>query len=115
MVSPESCPAYGSTRYKKNNHTRHDKQNYPPILAHRREQWGRFIRSTARGAVSLKRLQADANGALLDTFPPPWSDGTTGITRSPLARLETLAALVPLPRVPRRPLCRLPGAAQPPT
>ena len=29
----------------------------------------------------------------------PWSGGTTGITLSPLALLEKLAALVPLPRV----------------
>src|SRR5919205_1934592 len=28
MVTPESCPACGSTRYKKNGHTRHSKQNY---------------------------------------------------------------------------------------
>jgi insertion element IS1 protein InsB len=28
MVIPESCPACGSTRYKKNGHTRHGKQNY---------------------------------------------------------------------------------------
>jgi IS1 family transposase len=28
MVIPESCPACGSTRYKKNGHTRHGKQNH---------------------------------------------------------------------------------------
>ena len=28
MVTPESCPACGSTRYKKNGHTRHGKQNH---------------------------------------------------------------------------------------
>ncbi|HEY5869917.1 MAG TPA: transposase [Candidatus Tectomicrobia bacterium] len=33
------------------------------------------------------------------TFSKPWSDGTTGITLSPLELLEKLAALVPLPRV----------------
>ena len=33
------------------------------------------------------------------TFTKPWSDGTTGITLSPLELLEKLAALVPLPRV----------------
>jgi transposase-like protein len=27
MVIPEACPACGSTRYKKNNHTRYGKQN----------------------------------------------------------------------------------------
>ncbi len=32
-------------------------------------------------------------------FHRPWSDGTTGITLSPLELLEKLAALVPLPRV----------------
>src|SRR5262249_9801562 len=53
------------------------------IPAHRRDALERLIRSTARGAVSLERLQEDANGALLSTCTHPWSDGTTGITRSP--------------------------------
>ena len=33
------------------------------------------------------------------SLPNPWSDGTTGITLSPLELLEKLAALVPLPYV----------------
>jgi hypothetical protein len=33
------------------------------------------------------------------TFTKPWSDGTTGITLSPLELLEKLAEIVPLPRV----------------
>jgi len=61
----------------------------------------RLIRYTARGAVSLERLQEDANGDLVSTFTHPWSDGTTGITCSTLELLEKLAALVPLPRVHR--------------
>ena len=69
------------------------------IPAHRRDALERLIRSTARGAVSLERLQEDANGALLSTCTHPWSDGTTGITLSPLELLEKLAALVPLPHV----------------
>jgi Putative transposase len=69
------------------------------IPAHRRDQLERLIRSTARDAVSLERLQEDANGDLLYTFTYPWSDGTTGITLSPLELLEKLAALVPLPHV----------------
>src|SRR5262249_33883957 len=67
--------------------------------AHGRDALERLIRSTARGAVSLERLQADAHGDLVSTFTHPWSDGTTGITLSPLERLEKLAALVPLPHV----------------
>ncbi len=67
--------------------------------AHRRDQLEQLIRYTARGAVSLERLQEDANGDLLYTFTHPWSDGTTGITLSPLELLEKLAALVPLPHV----------------
>ena len=55
----------------------------------------RLIRSTARGAVSLERLEHDANGDVLSTFTHPWSDGTTGITRSPVELLEKLAALAP--------------------
>ena len=49
------------------------------IPAHRRDQLERLIRYTARGAVSLERLEHDANGDLLYTFTRPWSDGTTGI------------------------------------
>jgi len=69
------------------------------IPAHRRDQLERLIRYTARGAVALERLQADANGDLLYTFTHPWSDGTTGSKLSPLELLEKLAALVPLPHV----------------
>ena len=67
--------------------------------AHRRNQLERLIRYTARGAVALERLEEAANGDLVYTFTKPWSDGTTGITLSPLELLEKLAALVPLPRV----------------
>jgi Putative transposase len=45
-----------------------------------------------------ERLAEDANGDLVYLFTRPWSDGTTGITLSPLERLEKLAAIVPLPR-----------------
>jgi hypothetical protein len=69
------------------------------VPAHRRDQLERLIRYTARGAVALERLAEDAHGDLVYTFPKPWSDGTTGITLSPLELLEKLAALVPLPRV----------------
>src|SRR5947208_9516264 len=69
------------------------------IPAHRRDQLERLIRSTARGAVSLERLQEDANGDLVSTFTHPWAAGTTGIRLTPLELLEKLAALVPLPRV----------------
>ena len=58
----------------------------------------RLIRYTARGALSLERLEQDANGDLLYRFNRPWSDGTTGIKLSPCELLEKLAALVPLPR-----------------
>ena len=69
------------------------------VPAHRRDQLERLIRYTARGAVSLERLAEDAHGDLVYTFTKPWSDGTTGITLSPLELLEKLAAIVPLPRV----------------
>ena len=69
------------------------------VPAHRRDELERLIRYTARGAVSLERLQADANGDLVSTFTHPWSDGTTGIRLAPLELLEKLAALVPLPHV----------------
>ena len=69
------------------------------IPAHRRDQLEQLIRYTARGTVSLERLQEDANGDLVYTFTHPWSDGTTGIRLSPLELLEKLAALVPLPHV----------------
>jgi hypothetical protein len=70
-----------------------------PIPAHRRDQLERLIRYTARGAVSLERLEQDVNGELTYTFTRAWSDGTTGIKLSPLELLEKLAALVPPPRV----------------
>jgi len=69
------------------------------VPAHRRDQLERLIRYTARGAVALERLAEDAHGDLVYTFTKPWSDGTTGMTLSPLELLEKLAALVPLPRV----------------
>ena len=68
------------------------------IPAHRRDQLERLMRYTARGALSLERLEQDANGDLMYRFNRPWSDGTTGIKLSPLELLEKLAALVPLPR-----------------
>jgi hypothetical protein len=58
-----------------------------------------LIRYTARGAVSLERLEQDTNGELVYTFTHPWSDGTTGIRLSPVELLEKLAALIPLPHV----------------
>ncbi len=67
------------------------------IPAHRRDELERLLRYTARGVLSLKRL--DVNGDLLYTFTRPWSDGTTGVKLSPLELLEKLAALVPLPRM----------------
>jgi hypothetical protein len=66
--------------------------------AQRRDQLERLLRYTARGAVVLERLEEDANGNLIYAFNRPWSDGTTGITLSPLELLEKLAAIVPLPR-----------------
>jgi hypothetical protein len=69
------------------------------VPAHRQDQLERLIRYTARGAVALARLEEDVQGDLVYTFTKPWSDGTTGITLSPLELLEKLAALVPLPRV----------------
>jgi len=49
------------------------------IPAHRRDQLERLIRYTGRGAVSLERLEEDANGDLMYSFHRPWSDGTTGL------------------------------------
>src|SRR5256884_2416896 len=54
------------------------------VPAHRRDQLERLIRYTARGAVALERLEEDAQGDLVYTFTKPWSDGTTGMTLSPL-------------------------------
>jgi hypothetical protein len=69
------------------------------VSAHRRDQWKRLIRYTARGAVALERLADDAHGDRVYAITKPWSDGTTGITLASLERMEKLAALVPLPRV----------------
>jgi hypothetical protein len=67
--------------------------------AHRRDELERLLRYTARGALSLERLDVNADGDMLYTFTRPWSDGTTGIKLSPLEWLEKLAALVPVPRM----------------
>src|SRR5438128_7032780 len=69
------------------------------VPAHRRDQLERLMRYTARGAVALERLEEAAHGDLVYTCTKPWSDGTTGMTLSPLELLEQLAALVPLSRV----------------
>jgi hypothetical protein len=69
------------------------------VPGHCRDQLERLIRYTARGAVSLERLEEDVNGDLVYTFTRPWSNGTPGIKLSPLELLEKLATLVPLPRV----------------
>ena len=60
---------------------------------------GEAFRYTARGAVALERFAEDTNRDLVYTFTTPWSNGTTGITLSPVELLEKLAALVLLPRV----------------
>ena len=60
------------------------------VPAHRRDQLERLLRYTARGAVSLERLERDANGDLLYRFTRPWSDGTTGIKLAPLELLEAV-------------------------
>lgn len=49
--------------------------------------------------MSLERLEEDASGDLLYTFPRAWSDGTIGIKLSPLELLEKRATWVPPPRV----------------
>ena len=54
------------------------------VPAHRRDQLERLMRYTARGAVALECLAEDAHGDLVYTCTKPWSDGTTGITLSPL-------------------------------
>jgi hypothetical protein len=67
--------------------------------AHRRAQLAQLIRDTARGAVSLARLQEETTGDLVYPVTPPWSDGTTGMRLAPRALLAKRAALVPLPHV----------------
>ena len=62
------------------------------IPAHRRDQVERLMRDTTRGAVSLERLAAEANGDLMYPFHRPGSDGTPGSKLSPLELWEKLAA-----------------------
>jgi hypothetical protein len=56
MVIPESCPACGSTRYKKNGHTRHGKQNH---LCKKSER--QFSAGAANRRVSAERRAEIAN------------------------------------------------------
>jgi len=44
------------------------------IPAHRRDQVERLMRYTARGALSLERLEQDANGELMYRVNRPWSE-----------------------------------------
>ena len=69
------------------------------VSAHLRDQLERLIRHMASCAMALECLEEDASGDLVYTLTKPWSDGTTGITLSPLELFEKLPALVPLPRV----------------
>ena len=43
-----------------------------------------FMPICSVGAVALERLTEDAQGNLVYQFRRPWTDGTTGITLSPL-------------------------------
>ena len=52
------------------------------------DQLERLLRYMARGAVALERLEADAHGDRVYAFTRPWSDGTTGITLSPVELVE---------------------------
>jgi hypothetical protein len=72
------------------------------IPAHRRDQLERLIRYTARGAVSLERLEQDENGDLMYRFNRPWSDGTIGI--SALSRPRSAALCLTASRCGRPPL-----------
>jgi ribosomal protein L37AE/L43A len=56
MVIPESCPACGSTRYKKNGHTRHGKQNHRCKNCERQ-----FSAGAANRLVSAERRAEIAN------------------------------------------------------
>jgi hypothetical protein len=69
------------------------------IPAHRRDQLEQLIRYTARGAVSLERLQEDTNGDLIIPSPIPRPMAPRGFASRPGELLENLAALVPLPHV----------------
>jgi hypothetical protein len=86
----------GTRRASVNGFSLHANTHIP---AHRRDELERLLRYTARGALSLERLDVNADGDLLYTVTRPWPDGTTGIKLSPLELLEKLAALVPLPRM----------------
>jgi hypothetical protein len=73
------------------------------VPAHRRDQWERLIRYTTRGAVSLERLQHDANGDLVYTFTHPMvgrDHGDSTLTNGTLGHLKR--AVDPPPSAPAR-------------
>ena len=82
------------------------------VPAHRRDQLERLLRYMARGAVALERLHEDARGDLVYTFTKPWSDGTTGITLSPVELLEKAGGTRAAATGPPGPLWGVSGAAQ---
>jgi hypothetical protein len=108
-ANPGAYALTGSRGASVNGFSLHANTDVP---AHRRDELERLLRYTARGAVSLERLEEGVDGDLLYTFTRPGSDGTTGIKLSPLEWLEKLAALVPLPRLP---LVRYGGCLAPPS
>ena len=54
---------------------------------------------TARGAISLERLEERPDGRLSYRMRRPAPDGSTHLVLTPLALLKKLAALIPPPRV----------------
>ncbi|MCP4239275.1 MAG: hypothetical protein GY772_01825, partial [bacterium] len=58
----------------------------------------RLCRYVARPALARTRLEQTPAGLVRLTFKRAWSDGTAGLTFTPLEFVERLAALVPPPR-----------------
>jgi len=71
MVIPESCPACGSTRYKKNGHTRHGKQNHLCTKCERQLSAGaaNYLIAAERRAEIAKLLRERLSPA---GFAAPW-------------------------------------------
>jgi transposase-like protein len=67
MVIPESCPACGSTRYKKNGHTRHGKQNH--LCKHCERQ---FSAGAANRLIAGERRAEIAKLLGVGARIPPW-------------------------------------------
>src|SRR5262245_13318551 len=74
MVIPELCPACGSTRYKKNGHTRHGKQH------HLCKNCERQLSAGAANRLIAAERRAEIANLLRERISPRWICRAVGVS-----------------------------------